>query len=129
MLISVSPNLASIFTRSSSLALNTLSDFKFTLQLLTREPFKYWPTNTLPSTFCYLSCHIILSIWDFVSYCKMNIFPTFNFIDPTQTTIGLRNIRIHNFVFIGIYWLWMSSYCVCTFDNTSAYVVFSPPLL
>ena len=39
MLISVSPELANIFKRSSSLALKILTDFKFTLQLLSRDPF------------------------------------------------------------------------------------------
>ena len=39
MLISVFPKFARKFTRSSSIMHNTLSNFKFTLQLLTREQF------------------------------------------------------------------------------------------
>ena len=54
MLISVSPELANIFKRSSSLALKILTDFKFTLQLLSRDPFICWLTNILLSTFCTL---------------------------------------------------------------------------
>ena len=122
MLISVSPELANIFKRSSSLALKILTDFKFTLQLLSRDPFICWLTNISLSLYLLYSLwckFILLSIWHF--HCTMNILATFNFIVPTQTTTGFRNICFHNFVFVGIFGAWIWSYVIYTTNIVMEY--------
>ena len=128
MLISVSLKLDNIFTRSSSLALKTWSDFKFTLQLLLHEPFICWLTNTLPSTFCTLSGLIYFFFSSGISFSIANwIFPPASILmTPRKLKLALETfISIILFLSVFFGFEFVPTVFVITFDNTlTTYVLF-----
>ena len=82
LLISVSPKLVSIFTRHlryyQTLQIYIIIAFTWVAYILTN---KYLP---LYLSFFFCCKFVLLSIWGFASFCKMNILIPFNSAVPTQ---------------------------------------------
>ena len=103
MLISVSPKLASMFTRSSSLALkrsqtlNLHYNYSYITNCIVAK-------KNLTSIFCFLSSVESLFFLSDILFSIVFFFATLNLVVPTKTRIGLTNNLFLNFIFIGIFW-------------------------